>query len=274
MRMNRIKFVCLALICLFWGALMSANYTNAQNKNTGEYSIKMTGISTQMVKYISGKDTVSAYLTEPQGNGPFPGLIVIHEWWGLNNRVKKDAEDFAHNGYVALAIDLYHGKSTVSPDEARKLSGSIQQEQASLDLKSAFDYLKNMQNVDKNKIGSIGWCMGGGYSLKAAIEIPELSACVVNYGRLVTDTETLKKINCPLLGIFGENDQNINPTVVGTFKDALGKAGIKNKIITYPGVGHAFMNPDNPKLYNKQTTAEAKTEISTFLDTYLKQDNK
>jgi carboxymethylenebutenolidase len=101
-----------------------------------------------------------------------------------------------------------------------------------------------------------------------------LSTCIVNYGRLVTDAETLKKINCPLLGIFGENDQNINPTVVGTFQDALNKAGIKNKIIIYPGVGHAFMNPDNAKLYNKRTTEEAQKEIYMFLDTYLKQNSK
>jgi carboxymethylenebutenolidase len=227
-----------------------------------------------VVKYFSGKDTVSAYLAVPEGNGPFPALILIHEWWGLNDWVKKNADDFADSGYVALAIDLYHGKSTASPDEARKLSGSVSQDLAATDLRSAFDYLRNMKEVDKNRIGSIGWCMGGGYSLRAALDNPELAVCIINYGRLVTDNETLKKINCPVLGIFGEKDQNITPDNVKEFEKSLNEADIKNKIIIYPGVGHAFMNPTNTTLYDEHTTRKAWNETYSFLNNNLKRESK
>jgi carboxymethylenebutenolidase len=249
--------------------------TYAQDKRTkGDSIVKMADIKTKMVNYLSGKDTVRAYLAEPEGTGPFPALILIHEWWGLNDWIKKDAEEFADSGYVALAVDLYHGKSATAPEEARKLSGSVQQEQAETDLRSAFDYLSDMKEVDKTKIGSIGWCMGGKYSLIAALNIPDLSACVICYGRLVTDAGTLKKINCPVLGIFGENDQSITPATVRIFKESLDGEGIKNKITVYPGVGHAFMNPGNSGLYNKNSSQKAWEEIYTFLDSYLKLSHK
>jgi carboxymethylenebutenolidase len=267
--MNRLTFFSILLIStitLYFGG----KETYAQTKNEkGENSVIMPGIKTTIVKYTSGKDTISSYLAVPEGAGPFPALIVIHEWWGLNDWVKKNAEDFADSGYVALAIDLYHGKSTSSPDEARMLSGSISQEQSAIDLSSAFNYLQNLKSVDKNKIGSIGWCMGGGYSLKAALN-NDLSVCVICYGRLVTDVETLKKIKGPVLGIFGENDQNINPTIVNSFEDSLNKAEIKSKIFIYPGVGHAFMNPHNLKLYDRTTTEKAWKEIYAFLNNHLK----
>ncbi len=247
---------------------MEARPESEQSK--GEKTVKVQHKNSQVVKYLSGKDTVSAYLAVPEGNGPFPALILIHEWWGLNDWVKKNADDFADSGYVALAIDLYHGKSAASPDEARKLSGSVSQDAAGTDLRSAFDYLRNMKDVDKNRIGAIGWCMGGAYSLKAALGIPELSACIINYGRLVTDVDALKKINCPVLGIFGEKDQNITPDIVRAFEKSLNEADIKNKIIIYPRVGHAFMNPGNTNLYDEHTTREAWDETYFFLNNNLK----
>ncbi len=138
------------------------------------------------------------------------------------------------------------------------------------DLKAAFSELVNMKNVNKNKIGSIGWCMGGGYSLQAALNIPELKACVINYGRLVTDKNLIKKIDCPVLGIFGQEDKGITPKDVNNFEKALNKANIKNKIIDYPGVNHAFMNPNNKSGYNKQVAEQAWKETYNFLNKYLK----
>ena len=229
----------------------------------------MQGIKSHKIKYLSGKDTVSAYLAVPDRKGSFPALIVIHEWWGLNDWIKKNADDFAKNGYIALAIDLYRGKSTESPEEARERSGSVPQERALTDLRSAYDYLSNLEKVSKNDIGSIGWCMGGGYSLKAAINIPGLAACVINYGRLVTDIQTLKKINCPVLGIFGQKDRNITPADVKSFKESLTEAGIKNKITIYADAGHAFMNPNNPHLYNKTAAQKAWDETYDFFNNNL-----
>ena len=134
--------------------------------------------------------------------GTFPGLIVIHEWWGLTDWVKNNAASFADDGYAALAIDLYRGKSTSNPKEAAELSGNVPQERAITDLKAAYNYLQNLPNVDSEKVGSIGWCMGGGYSLLAALNIPTLDACIIAYGRLTDDINEIKKINCPCIGYF------------------------------------------------------------------------
>ena len=237
----------------------------------GEVTIKMNKHNSSLIEYKSGNDTVSAYLSVPESKGKHPALIVIHEWWGLNEWVKKAADDFADSGYIALAIDLYRGKTATSPDEARELSGSVPQSRAAEDLKAAYNYLENMNDVNENKIGSVGWCMGGGYSLRAALLIPELSACVICYGRLVTDTTGLKKISCPVLGIFGENDKSITPDNVQSFEEALNNSNVKNKIIIYPEAGHAFMNQNNTGLYNESKSAEAWNEIYSFFNKNLKE---
>lgn len=222
------------------------------------------------VEYMSVNENVSGYLAVPEGPGPFPALILIHEWWGLNSWIKNNANDFADRGYVALAIDLYRGKLTSSPDEARKLSASVPPDRAAGDLASAFNYLKRMKETDPNRIGTIGWCMGGGYSLRTAIDKTGLAVCVVLYGRLIKDTESLKKITCPLLGIFGEDDRNITPADVNEFSDSLNMTDVNHKIIIYPEAGHAFMNPGNANLYNKEAASKAWEEIYTFLIKNLK----
>lgn len=272
--MKRITILFRLLFIIEIILIYNVETINAQTQYAkGDASKGMTEIKSMMIKYLSGKDTVSAYFAEPDGQGPFPALIVIHEWWGLNDWVKKDAEKFADSGYAALAIDLYHGKNTDSPEEARKLSSGVDQEQASTDLKSAYEYLSSRKEVNQNKIGSIGWCMGGGYSLRAAVNLPGIKACNINYGALITDVSTLKKLNGPVLGIFGEKDQNLTPTKVKAFQDSLNQAGIKNKIIIYPGVGHAFMNPNNSG-HNEEITEQAWSEIFTFFDNNLKSRDK
>lgn len=273
MKKSHSYFILFFSALLFWG-LNNLPEPSFNNNLKGSRPVIMEKIKGKIVQYVSGKDTVSAYLSIPPGKAPFPALIVIHEWWGLNDWVKKNSDDFAENGYAALAIDLYHGKSANVPDEARKLSGSVQQEQALVDLKSAFDYLMNLADIDTNNIGVIGWCMGGGYSLRAALNIPGLSACVINYGRLINDTDLLKKINCPVLGIFGEEDKGIPPVDVKLFEKSLNEAGIKNKIIIYPGVGHAFMNPANTTLYNEAVSEKAWTETYSFLKNNLMREHK
>lgn len=137
--------------------------------------------------YQSGPDTVSAYLARPPGKGPFPALIVIHEWWGLNEWVKHNAERFAAAGYVALAIDLYRGQVAQDPGLAHELMRGVPPDRAVRDLQAAMEYLRQRQDVKEGKIGAIGWCMGGGYALKAALELPPLTACIINYGHLITE---------------------------------------------------------------------------------------
>src|SRR6201987_4562703 len=147
------------------------------------------------VSYKSGDETVQGMLYTPAGKGPFPALIVIHEWWGLNDWVKDQASKLSDEGYVALAVDLYRGKVATTPDEAHELMRGVPEDRAKRGLRAAFDYLASQPSVKKDRIGSIGWCMGGGYSLDVALLEPTLAADVIHYGHLATDPAELKKIN-------------------------------------------------------------------------------
>ena len=222
------------------------------------------------VSYKSGDDTVTGMLYAPAGKGPFPALIVIHEYWGLNDWVKGQASKFADQGYVALAVDLYRGKVADNPDLAHELMRGVPEDRASRDLRAAFDYLAAQPNVKKDRIGSIGWCMGGGYSLRVAILEPTLAADVINYGPLITDPAELKKINAPILGIFGGQDRGITPDDVKKFQQALTQLGKKVEIKIYPDAGHAFENPNNKQGYRADDAADAWKRTVDFLAGTLK----
>src|SRR5579863_4414831 len=131
------------------------------------------------VSYKSGDETVQGFLYTPTGNGPFPALIVIHEYWGLNDWVKEQASKLADQGYEALAIDLYRGKVATTPDVAHELMRGVPEDRAKRDLRAAFEFLQSQSNVNKDRIGAIGWCMGGGYALDAALQEPALAADVI-----------------------------------------------------------------------------------------------
>src|SRR3954464_9206031 len=130
--------------------------------------LSMFAAERKQVTYSSGNDKVHGMLYTPSGKGPFPAIIVIHEWWGLNDWVKEQASKLAEQGYVALAVDLYRGKVADNPELAHELMRGVPEDRSARDLRSAFDYLAAQSNVKKDRIGSIGWCMGGGYSLKTA----------------------------------------------------------------------------------------------------------
>src|SRR5215813_5820992 len=177
------------------------------------------------VSYKSGDETVNGILYTPPGNGPFPAMVVIQGWWGLNYWVKEQASRLADQGYVALAIDLYRGKVATTPDEAHQLSRGLPSDRANRDLLAATAYLRSQKNVDPTKVGDIGWCMGGGYALELAIADPKLKAAVINYGHLATDDATLKKINAAVLGIFGGQDKGIPVADVNKFGSQLKAMG-------------------------------------------------
>ena len=126
-------------------------------------------VETSTVSYPSGTDTVSSFLAKPDGPGPFPAVIVIHEWWGLNDQIKETAKKFAAEGYLALAVDLYRGRATANREEAHELMRGLPEDRAVRDLQAAVAYLASRKDVRAKRIGSIGWCMGGGYSLSLAV---------------------------------------------------------------------------------------------------------
>ena len=222
------------------------------------------------VSYKSGDENVQGVLYAPSGNGPFPALIVIHEWWGLNDWVKEQASKLADQGYVTLAIDLYRGKVATTPDMAHEIMRGVPDDRAARDLHAAVEFLAAQSNVSKNKIGAIGWCMGGGYALNAALHESTLKAAVINYGHLATDPAQLASINAAILGIFGGKDRGIPVDDVNKFADALKKAGKKVEIKIYPDAGHAFENPNNKEGYRADDAADAWKRTVAFLAAELK----
>lgn len=222
------------------------------------------------VSYKSGDETVKGMLYEPAGKGPFPALVVIHEWWGLNDWVKDEASKFAEQGYVTLAVDLYRGQVATTPDEAHQLSRGVPEDRANRDLLAAANYLRSLKNVNPNKVGDVGWCMGGGWALDLAINDPKLAAAAINYGHLATEPETLKKINAPILGNFGGQDKGITPDDVHKFESSMKSLGKTVDVKIYPDAGHAFENPNNKSGYRAEDTADAWQRMVHFFAQYLK----
>jgi carboxymethylenebutenolidase len=222
------------------------------------------------VSYKSGDETVQGVLYTPAGKGPFPALIVIHEWWGLNDWVKEQGAKLADQGYVALAVDLYRGKVATTPEMAHEIMRGVPEDRAKRDLHAAMEFLKSQSNVKKDRIGSIGWCMGGGYALDVALQEPDLAATVINYGHLATDKDALKKINASILGLFGGQDQGIPTADVRKFGQTLDELGKKIEIKIYDDAGHAFENPNNKTGYRADDAADAWKRTVNFLATTLK----
>ena len=234
------------------------------------FASTVLAVDSKSVSYKSGDETVQALLYTPAGKGPFPAIIVIHEWWGLNDWVKDQAAKLAGEGYVALAIDLYRGKVATTPEMAHEIMRGVPEDRARRDLHAAFEFLQSQPNVRKDRIGAIGWCMGGGYALDVALQEPTLAADVINYGHLATDLEALKKINAPILGLFGALDQGIPPHDVNKFAETLQEMGRKIEIKIYDDAGHAFENPNNKDSYRIADAADAWKRTVNFLAQTLK----
>ena len=202
----------------------------------------------EMVSYPSGEETISGFLVLPEGAGPHPALVVIQEWWGLNDWVKEQAQKLADEGYVALAVDLYRGKVATNPEEAHELMRGMPQDRAIRDLKATFAYLAARKDVNRNKIGS----------------------CVVNYGSMPTDPADIQKIRAPILGSFGAEDRGISPESVRAFEKAMKAADKKLDVKIYEGAGHAFQNPNNQSGYRPEATADSWNRTLAFLNRTLK----
>jgi carboxymethylenebutenolidase len=228
------------------------------------------GADSHPVSYKSGDETVNALLYTPQGKGPFPAIVVIHEYWGLNDWVKEQASKLADQGYVALAIDLYRGKVATTPDEAHEIMRGVPQDRADRDLLAATAFLRSQKNVDPKRVGSIGWCMGGGYSLDLALEDPKLKVVVINYGHLATEDASLKKISAAVLGIFGGQDRGIQVADVNKFEAQLKALGKTVEIHIFPDAGHGFENPNNKAAYRAEDAGQTWTLTVDFLAKYLK----
>lgn len=228
------------------------------------------GNSGRMTEFPSGTEKVGAYIATPAGGGKKPAVIVIQEWWGLNDFVKRKADDLARQGYVALAPDLYRGKVATDSDTAHQLMRGLPEDRAIRDLKAAFDWLRARDDVDRGRIASIGWCMGGGYSLSLALAQPALAGAVIYYGRLVTDDATIQSLKPPLLGNFGGKDQGIPPESVREFERKAKAAGKSVDFKIYPEAGHGFASSTDPKVFRPDDAKDADARALAFLAKVLK----
>jgi carboxymethylenebutenolidase len=233
--------------------------------------VSAAGAAEQTVTFKSGTETGSGFLVTPDGKGPFPGVIVIQEWWGLNDWVKDQARALAKEGYVALAPDLYRGKVADKQEEAHQLMSGLPADRALRDLQGAYASLASRPDVKKDRIGAIGWCMGGMYALKLATEEPGLKAVVPYYGAPPTDPAAIARIKAPVLGNYGAEDKGPSPEQVKAFEEALKKAGKPVDIKIYPGAGHAFANPNNPwNGYREEAAKDAWARTVGFFNKNLK----
>ena len=223
----------------------------------------------EQVNFKSNGGTASGYLARPEASAtPTPGIVVIQEWWGLVPHIEQLVDRFAAEGFVALAPDLYHGKTAKSPDDAGKLMMSLRIDDAARDLGGAIDYLKTQPEV--GKVGTIGFCMGGALSLFAACRNPEVGACAVFYGGHPNVKPDLASLQAPVLGMFAGRDTFVSPSVVAELDRQLSALGKRHEFHTYADAQHAFFNDQRPEVYDAVAAKDAWTKTLAFFRRELK----
>ncbi len=229
-------------------------------------------ITDRMVSFPGEGVTMTGYVAQPPGKGPHPGIIVIQEWWGLNEHIKDISRRFARAGYVAIAPDLFSRlghKVTTDSNEAGKLMQALQQSDGLKDLNATVTYLKSLDSVDPNRIGVIGFCMGGSYALMLPCTTREIKAAVVFYGQVPDPDAPLKNLAAPVLYIYGEDDGWITKADVERLRDALRKYNKPGEIKTYPGCPHAFFNDTRKDVYRVTEAEDAWNRTLSFFQRHL-----
>lgn len=225
------------------------------------------------VEYFSrAGEPITGYLAEPkEASKDLPAIIVIHEWWGLNDNIRAMTRRLAGEGYRALAVDLYNSETADTPEAARRLMNkTMNNDKAALvNLSAARRWLEDKYNP--SKMGIIGWCFGGGWSLRGALNMKEnVDAVVMYYGEVITDESQLADLQAPLLGIFGAEDQGIPVENVREFDKTLAQLDKEARIQIFENAGHAFANPSG-KNYNKETAQTAWELTTNFFEEHLKE---
>lgn len=233
-----------------------------------EPSVPVTG---QEIVYATVEgQPVTGYLAQPENptTEALPALITIHEWWGLNDNIQAMTRRLAGEGYTVLAIDLYGGQVATDPQQARELMRSVMDAPgpAQDNLTQATQFLSD--DYSAPKLGSIGWCFGGGWSLRAGLLLPDLDAIAIYYGQLILAPEALDGLDVPVIGFFGEDDTSIPVEDVKVFESRLTDLDKPVSINLYPGVGHAFANPSGQN-YDAAAAEDAWEKTTAFFATHL-----
>jgi carboxymethylenebutenolidase len=221
----------------------------------------------EIVSFKSNGGTAEGYLAKPSA-AKAPGVIVIQEWWGLNDNIKGIADRFAAAGYVALAPDLYHGQIAAEPDEAMKMMMAMKMDTAAKDMSGAFDYLK-ASDACTGKIGSVGFCLGGGLSLYISTLRP-MDATVIYYGALPGVQPDLAKLKGPVLGHYAENDDWASPAAAKALEEQIKQAsGVSTEFIIYPGTHHGFFNDTRAEVHAPEASKQTWDKTLAFYKQHL-----
>jgi carboxymethylenebutenolidase len=231
----------------------------------------------QMVRFPSNGGTAEGYLAVPAG-GSGPGVLVIQEYWGIVPHIQDVCEQFAREGFVALAPDLFHGTKTEEPDEADKLMMALNIDQAAKDLRGAAAYLKSRPETTSQQLGVVGYCMGGQLALYAASVSPEIGPVVDNYGVHPNVQPDYQRMSGPVLGNFAAEDAWVAPGAVPKLEGELRAAGIQTDFKTYPGTHHAFIrdhfagvtDPNAAPTPQRQAARDAWQRAIAFFRQHLK----
>ena len=205
----------------------------------------------ELLRAARNGQQAEGYLATP-ASGRGPGVVVIQEWWGLNDNIKNICDRLAGEGFVALAPDLYHGVVVAEPDAATKQMMALKMDQVAKEIAGAVDYLAGLDAATGSKVGSVGYCLGGGLSLYLASLKPQVGACVIYYGMLPGAQPDLSRLQAPVLGHYAENDQFASPAAARDLEGQLKSAGKQVEFHIYPGTDHAFFNDTRPDVYNAE----------------------
>jgi carboxymethylenebutenolidase len=275
MTMNKLVWILLASViaaCAAAGTAVASNYADAMaREHAGDRPVAgaasgpaARGVHSESIE----RNDFRGYLARHEGE-PRAGLIVLHEWWGLNDNIREMTRRLAAEGYLALAVDLYGGEVATDGGQARALMSAAMDNPDAIDgqLRAAYRWLREQGPVAR--VGSLGWCFGGALSLRTALLLPdELDAAVIYYGRLVTDAARLAPLEMPILGIFGGQDQGIPVESVLQFETTLRTLGKTAEIIIYDDADHAFANPSGTR-YDPEAAEHAWQRTLAFLMEHL-----
>ena len=229
-------------------------------------------VATESVEYVTiDGQAINGYYAYPQdATEPLPGILAIHEWWGLNENIEAMARRLAGEGYQVLAVDLYGGQVAETPEAAKQLVQQVANNPfgAEANITKAYNYLAEEKQAPQ--IGSIGWCFGGSWSLETALLFPQLDAAVIYYGGQIGEAtaEELNTLEMPILGIFGAEDSSIPVETVEEFESKLQQREGETEIIIYEDAGHAFANPSGQN-YVPEAAEAAWEKTTEFLNKYL-----
>jgi len=229
-------------------------------------------LSGEQINYVAGDERSVGYLAVPDGAGPFPALVIVHEWNGLVDRVRQVADDLAREGYVTLAVDLFDGRVGANPDENRALVGEVRDnpEKMIANMNSALGYLKGRADVT-GRVGAMGWCFGGGIALSYGLDGDDHDATAIFYGQLVDDPTRLATLGHEVYGTFARLDQGPSPESVAAFEAALREADIANDLHVYDEVNHGFwLHVDQDPEVRSVPALDAWSRLVAYLDRTLR----